>query len=89
MIANGKVYRGLEGGVRHVFARLLSEVPDAQWEVDRVWAGDVLYIKWETRSTAGQIDDGIDTMILRDGKVLVQTIHYTCGEPDKRVLART
>ena len=88
VIANKKVYRGLEG-VRQVFRRLLSEVPHAQWEVDRVWADDVLYIEWKARSEGGQIDDGIDTMIFRDGKIHVQTIHYTCREPDTRVLAAT
>ena len=86
VIANRKVYRGLDG-VRQVFTQLLSEVPHAQWEVERVWADDVLYIEWKARSTAGQIDDGIDTMVFRDGKIYVQTIHYTCGEPGTRVLA--
>jgi hypothetical protein len=76
VIAQKKVYRGLDG-VRHVFTQLLAEVPHAEWEVDRVWADDVLYIEWKARSAGARIDDGIDTLIFRDGKIHVQTIHYT------------
>ncbi len=76
VIANKNVYRGFDG-VRQVFVQLLSEVPQAQWEVDRIWADDVLYIEWKARSAAAYIDDGIDTLIFRDGKIQVQTIHYS------------
>jgi hypothetical protein len=76
LIAHNKVYRGLDG-VRQVFMRFLSDLPQAQWEVDRIWADEVLYVEWKARSAAGHVDDGIDTLIFRDGKIQVQTIHYT------------
>ena len=31
----------------------------------------------KARSAGAHIDDGIDTLIFRDGKIQVQTIHYT------------
>jgi ketosteroid isomerase-like protein len=76
VIANKNVYRGLDG-VRQVFLQLLSEVPHAQWEAERVWADDVLYVEWKASSTGVQISDGVDTLIFRDGKIRVQTIHYS------------
>ena len=76
VIANNKAYRGFDG-IRQAFAQLLSEVPQAEWEVDRIWAGDVLYMEWKACSARAHIDDGIDTVVFRDGKIQVQTIHYT------------
>ena len=76
VIANKTAYRGFDG-IRQAFAQLLSEVPQAEWEVDRIWAGDVLYMEWKARSARAHIDDGIDTVIFRNGKIQVQTIHYT------------
>jgi ketosteroid isomerase-like protein len=76
VVANKNVYRGLDG-VRQVFAQLFSEVPNAQWEAERVWADDVLYVEWKASSTGVQIADGVDTFVFRDGKIQVQTIHYS------------
>src|ERR1035437_2011535 len=36
-----KVYRGKDGA-RQVFTKLLSDVPQAQWELETVFADDVL-----------------------------------------------
>ncbi|HMG31738.1 MAG TPA: hypothetical protein VK585_16630, partial [Jiangellaceae bacterium] len=33
-------------GARQVFTQLLSDVPQAQWELDTVFADDVLYLEW-------------------------------------------
>jgi hypothetical protein len=71
-----KVYRGLDE-VRQVFTQLLSEVPQAQWEVDTIYAGEVLYLEWKARSASSHIDDGIDTFIFRDGLIRLQTVRYT------------
>jgi hypothetical protein len=76
IIPNKNLCRGLDG-VRQVFAQLFSEVPHAQWEAERVWADDVLYVEWRARSAVAYIDDGIDTFVFRDGKNQVQTIHYS------------
>jgi hypothetical protein len=76
LIVQRKVYRGLDG-VRQVFTQLLSEVPQARWEIDTVYADNVLYLEWKARSASSHIDDGIDTFIFRDGKIDVQTVRYT------------
>jgi hypothetical protein len=76
LIVQKKVYRGLDG-VRQVFTQLLSELPQAQWEVDTVYADDVLYLEWKARSRSRRVDDGVDTFIFRDGMIQVQTVRYT------------
>jgi hypothetical protein len=46
LVAQKKVYRGKDGA-REVFTQLLSDVPQAQWELDTVFADDVLYLEWK------------------------------------------
>ena len=76
LIVQQRVYRGRDGA-RQVFTQLLSEVPHARWEVDTVYAEDVLYLEWTARSASGRIDDGIDTFVFRDGLIRAQTVRYT------------
>jgi hypothetical protein len=76
LIVQKKVYRGHDG-VRQVFTQLLSDVPQAQWSVETVWADDVLYLEWTARSASTHVDDGIDTFVFRDGMIQVQTVRYS------------
>ena len=46
LVVQKKVYRGKDGA-REVFTQLLSDVPQAQWELDTVFADDVLYLEWK------------------------------------------
>ena len=76
LVVQKKVYRGKDGA-RQVFIQLLSDVPQAQWEVDTTYADDVLYLEWKATSSERKIEDGIDTFIFRDGMIRVQTVVYT------------
>ena len=76
VIAHNTVYRGVTG-VRQVFNRLWSELPHATWDADRVWADDVLFVEWKARTATTRVEDGVDTFVFREGKIQVQTIHYT------------
>ena len=46
LVVQKKVYRGKDGA-RQVFTQLLSDVPQAQWELDTTFADDVLYLQWK------------------------------------------
>jgi ketosteroid isomerase-like protein len=71
------VLRGREG-VRQAFTTLLSEVPGATWEVPtQVYEGDVLLLEWRATSRDGQVAEGIDTFVFRDGLIRAQTVRYT------------
>ena len=76
LIVQGKVYRGHDGA-RQVFTQLLSEVPQAQWELGTTFAEDVLYLEWKAKSKGGHVDDGVDTFIFSAGQIRVQTVSYT------------
>jgi len=75
LVAQKKVYRGKDGA-RQVFTQL-SDVPQASWELDTVFADDVLYLEWKATGAGRTVQDGIDTFIFRDGMIRVQTVVYT------------
>ena len=65
-------------GVREGFVKLLSDVPEADWEVPtQIFEDDVLLIEWKAESENAKVEDGIDTFVFRDGMIRVQTIRYT------------
>ncbi|WOP20073.1 nuclear transport factor 2 family protein [Raineyella sp. LH-20] len=78
LIVNGKVYRGKDGA-RQVFVQLLSDVPQAEWALNTVFADDVLYLEWKAVGGGRKVDDGIDTFIFADGMIRVQTVIYHAG----------
>jgi SnoaL-like domain len=76
LIVNDEVFRGT-GGARRVFAKLLADVPAADWDLHTVFADDVLYLEWKAQSSERHIDDGVDTFIFDDGRIRVQTVKYS------------
>ena len=71
------VKRGQEG-IREGFTQLLSDVPDAAWELKtQIYEGDVLFLEWAATSAATKVEDGIDTFVFADGLIRVQTVRYT------------
>lgn len=65
-------------GVREGFVKLLSDVPQADWEVPtQIFEDDVLFIEWKAVSENAKVEDGIDTFVFRDGMIRVQTVRYT------------
>jgi hypothetical protein len=76
LIVQSKIYRG-PNGARQVFTQLLNDVPQAKWSLSTVFADTVLYLEWQAHSAKSRIDDGIDTFVFRDGKIVIQTVRYT------------
>ena len=65
-------------GVRQGFTQLLSDLPNAEWQVPtQIFEGAVLFIEWSAVSENAMADDGIDTFVFRDGLIRVQTVRYT------------
>lgn len=76
LIVQKQVYRGKDGA-RQVFTQLLSDVPQAQWELDQTFAEGVLYLEWKATGGGRKVEDGIDTFIFEEGMIRVQTVVYT------------
>jgi ureidoacrylate peracid hydrolase len=71
------VLRGREG-VRKGFTRIFRELPDPQWHVHtRVLDGDMLFLEWTAQSDGARAEDGVETLLVRDGAIALQTVHYT------------
>ena len=65
-------------GVRHCAARLEELLPHASLEYTRqVVSGEVAFLEWKARSAERRIEDGVDTLVIRRGRIVAQTIHYT------------
>ena len=76
-ITSGGVLRGKDG-VREAFTTLLGELPDAAWDVPtQIFEDDILYIEWSAAAEKSRVRDGVDTFVMGDDGIRVQTIHYT------------
>jgi ketosteroid isomerase-like protein len=76
LIVQKQVYRGKDGA-RQVFIQLLSDVPQAQWELETAFADDVLYLEWKATGGGRKVENGVDTFVFKDGMIRVQTVVYT------------
>jgi hypothetical protein len=79
LVVQKQVYRGKDGA-RQVFTQLLSDVPQATWELETVFVDDVLYLEWKAAGGGRKVEDGIDTFVFADGLIRVQTVVYNVQE---------
>jgi len=71
------VRRGPDG-IRDAFRQLLSELPDAAWDLKtQIYEQDILLLEWAADARTNRVEDGIDTFVFRDGMIRVQTVRYT------------
>jgi ketosteroid isomerase-like protein len=70
-------------GVRQGFAKLLDDLPSAEWELPTMlFEDDVLFLEWKAEAAKTKADDGIDTFVFQDGLIRVQTVRYTLISKD-------
>jgi predicted SnoaL-like aldol condensation-catalyzing enzyme len=71
------VLRGKDG-IRQAFTKLLSEVPQATWNLKTtIYEDDILFLEWGAEGGGNRIQDAVDTFVFRDGLIRVQTVRYT------------
>ena len=72
-----EVERG-KAGIRHAFTKLLSDIPQAKWNLKtQLYENDILLLEWTADSAKTKVDDGIDTFVFKDGFIRVHTARYT------------
>lgn len=65
-------------GVRQGFTTLLSDLPDAKWDVPvQLFEGDVLFITWTAVAATTRATDGVDTFVFDGDRIRAQTVRYT------------
>lgn len=71
------VYRGHDG-LRQLAQLLREELGEATFEYrTRLVEGEMGFLEWSARGERGQVQDGADSYLIRDGRIIAQTIHYT------------
>jgi uncharacterized protein (TIGR02246 family) len=76
-ISPAGVKRGKDG-IRAAFTQLLSDVPNAAWDLKTVtYERDILFLEWAADAATTRVEDGIDTFVFSDGLIRVQTVRYT------------
>jgi len=71
------VLRG-KAGIRQAFTKLLSDIPQAKWNLKmQLYENDVLLLEWTADSAKTKVDDGIDTFVFKDGFIRAQIVRYT------------
>lgn len=71
-----------------ILAELLdAQLPNARFEYTAVVVrGDVGFLEWRADADGARVRDGADSFVIRDGRIVAQTIHYTVL-PDEDHLA--
>ena len=70
-------YRGYEG-LKKLMDILMKELPDPSFDYKNILVeGDVGFLEWSGSSKKAKVEDGADSYVIRDGRIIAQTIHYT------------
>ncbi|WP_280460502.1 nuclear transport factor 2 family protein [Nocardia carnea] len=79
-------YHGHDG-VRTLADALTSELPDGRWHYRlRLTEGNMAYLEWSADAGEAVVEDGADSFMILDGKIVTQTIHYTIRAPGGHIL---
>lgn len=71
-----------KAGVEAFFTQALSLLPGTQLTVNQMVAGEKgLLVWWSADSSAGRITDGIDTLVIENGLIILQTPTFTIEPP--------
>jgi hypothetical protein len=66
-----------------------EEVPSGDWQYrTRMVEGRMAFIEWMVDAGEVRVDDGADSFLIEEGKIVYQTIHYTVLDRAGRVIVR-
>lgn len=72
-------------GIRQLADRLAHELPDVEFTYDEVLVErEFAFLAWGAIASNGnRVDDGADSYVIRDGRIMAQSIHYTLQTDQK------
>lgn len=71
------VVRGHDG-IRALAERLRDELPGQRFDyVTRLCQDGFAFLEWTADESQVVVDDGADSFVIRDGRIVAQSIHYT------------
>lgn len=76
LIDSHTVYKGFNG-MRKSAKELAKSVPEAAFRYRRIRvAKNVGYLVWSARGKGIIVEEGVDTFVVEEGKITVQTVFY-------------
>ena len=64
--------------IREGVIMLLTAIPRATWQLTtQIYHGHILFLQWAADSRNTQINDGVETYLFKDGRIRIQTAHFT------------
>lgn len=71
------IYKGHDG-VRQSASELSHYLGDGSFNYDlKLVEGEYAFLEWSASGQNGNVRDGADGFVVRDGKIVMQNIHYT------------
>src|SRR5437016_10554376 len=71
------LFRGHEG-VRRSAQLLHEQLPCARYQYrTKLVDGEMAFLEWTARCPTARVEDGADSFLIRKGRIVAQTIHYT------------
>lgn len=71
------VFKG-HNGVRRSAAKLAKDIGEAEFAYNHTQIeGKFALLEWSTRNGKRPVKDGADSFVVEDGKIVLQTIHYS------------
>lgn len=65
-------------GVRKSRSVLGEDLPGGRFEyLTTLVSGDYAFLEWRGDADRVQVEDGADSFVIRDGRIVMQSIHYT------------
>lgn len=70
-------------GARRLADLLAQQLPAAQFDYTlKLVERDVALLEWTATADGARVDDGVDTFVVREGRIVAQTISYTVRDDD-------
>jgi len=70
-------------GVRKSASELAEYVGDMPYEYNHTLVkGDYAFLEWTAKDKGRVVRDGADGFVIKDGKIVLQTIHYTVADKE-------
>ena len=77
LLARSGVYLGHEG-VRRSAHLLYAQLPCARYQYrTKLVEGETAFLEWAAHCPTAGVEAGADSFLIRNGRIVVQTIHYT------------
>ena len=71
------VFHGFDG-IKKLAAKLYEELPNGKYQHQTLLIDkDVAFLEWTATSDNCRVNDGVDSYVYKNGKIIAQTIHYT------------